>query len=99
MTFDLKEGTISMILLAERYDRRSLRQLDLFVLKLMFTGIIYRCICVIERAGVSVYSYMGRLLASPRCSRPETLGRAAVSLGPDALALIDQSDRKSMPSW
>ncbi|CAG9566558.1 unnamed protein product [Danaus chrysippus] len=70
VTFDLKEGTISMILLAER------------------------CICVIERAGISVYSYMGRLLASPRCSRPETLGRAAVSLGPDALALIDQSDRK-----
>lgn len=38
---------------------------------------------------------MGRLLASPRLStRPETIGRAAVSLGPDALATIDQTDRK-----
>ncbi|CAH0726155.1 unnamed protein product, partial [Brenthis ino] len=72
VTFDLKEGTISMILLAER------------------------CICVIERAGISVYSYMGRLLATPRCgSRPETLGRAAVSLGPDSFAMVDQADRKS----
>ncbi|CAH0726156.1 unnamed protein product, partial [Brenthis ino] len=71
VTFDLKEGTISMILLAER------------------------CICVIERAGISVYSYMGRLLATPRCgSRPETLGRAAVSLGPDSFAMVDQADRK-----
>ncbi|RVE48513.1 hypothetical protein evm_006824 [Chilo suppressalis] len=71
VTFDLKEGTISMILLSER------------------------CLCIVERAGISVYSYMGRLLASPRCgTRPETLGRAAVSLGPDALAVIDQSDRR-----
>ncbi|KAG6457329.1 hypothetical protein O3G_MSEX010242 [Manduca sexta] len=71
VTFDLKDGTISMILLSER------------------------CLCVIERAGLSVYSYMGRLLASPRMGvRPETLGRAAVSLGPDALAVIDQGDRK-----
>ncbi|XP_050670516.1 intraflagellar transport protein 80 homolog isoform X2 [Leptidea sinapis] len=54
-----------------------------------------RCLCVIERAGISVYSYMGRLLASPRVgSRPETIGRAAVSLGPDSLAVIDQTDRK-----
>lgn len=38
---------------------------------------------------------MGRLLASPRWgARPESLGRAAVSLGPDALAAIDQGDRK-----
>nr|XP_026488740.1 intraflagellar transport protein 80 homolog [Vanessa tameamea] len=73
VTFDLKEGTISMILLSER------------------------CICVIERAGVSIYSYMGRLLASPRSgSRPETLGRAAVSLGPDTFAVIDQTDRKAI---
>ncbi|CAG4943709.1 unnamed protein product [Colias eurytheme] len=72
VTFDLKEGTINMILLAER------------------------CICVIERAGVSIYSYMGRLLASPRIPRPETLGRAMVSLGPDSLAVIDQADRKSI---
>ncbi|XP_034840469.1 intraflagellar transport protein 80 homolog [Maniola hyperantus] len=73
VTFDLKEGTISMILLAER------------------------CMCVIERAGISIYSYMGRLLASPRSgSRPETLGRAAVSLGPDSLAVIDQTDRKTI---
>ncbi|KAF9413201.1 hypothetical protein HW555_008481 [Spodoptera exigua] len=71
VTFDLKEGTISMILLAER------------------------CLCIVERAGLSVYSYMGRLLASPRWgARPETLGRASVSLGPDALAAIDQGDRK-----
>ncbi|KAF9804241.1 hypothetical protein SFRURICE_020669 [Spodoptera frugiperda] len=71
VTFDLKEGTISMILLAER------------------------CLCIVERAGLSVYSYMGRLLASPRWgARPESLGRAAVSLGPDALAAIDQGDRK-----
>ncbi|KAH9642795.1 hypothetical protein HF086_010448 [Spodoptera exigua] len=71
VTFDLKEGTISMILLAER------------------------CLCIVERAGLSVYSYMGRLLASPRWgARPETLGRASVSLGPDALAAIDQADRK-----
>ncbi|XP_023937442.2 intraflagellar transport protein 80 homolog [Bicyclus anynana] len=73
VTFDLKEGTISMILLAER------------------------CMCVVERAGISIYSYMGRLLASPRCgSRPETIGRAAISLGPDSLAIIDQSDRKTI---
>lgn len=40
---------------------------------------------------------MGRLLASPRCgSRPETLGRAAVSLGPDSFALVDQTDRKGI---
>lgn len=39
---------------------------------------------------------MGRLLATPRCgSRPETLGRAAVSLGPDSFAMVDQTDRKS----
>jgi hypothetical protein len=57
----------------------------------------FRCICIVERAGLSVYSYMGRLLASPRLgARPETLGKAAVSLGPDALAAIDQTDRKSM---
>lgn len=39
---------------------------------------------------------MGRLLASPRLgTRSETLGRTAVSLGPDALAAIDHADRKS----
>ncbi|CAK1544237.1 unnamed protein product [Leptosia nina] len=70
VTFDLKEGSISMILLAER------------------------CICVIERAGVSIYSYMGRLLASPRILRPETVGWTSVSLGPDTLAVIDHADRK-----
>ncbi|XP_063617352.1 intraflagellar transport protein 80 homolog [Cydia splendana] len=71
VTFDLKEGTISMILLAEK------------------------CLCVVERTGVSIYSYMGRLLASPRWgARPDTLGRSALSLGPDALAAIDQTDRK-----
>ncbi|XP_026314438.1 intraflagellar transport protein 80 homolog [Hyposmocoma kahamanoa] len=71
VTFDLKEGTISMILLSER------------------------CLCIVERAGLSVYSYMGRLLASPKWgARPETLGRAALSLGPDTLAAIDQVDRK-----
>ncbi|XP_059058155.1 intraflagellar transport protein 80 homolog isoform X1 [Achroia grisella] len=71
VTFDLKEGTISMILLSER------------------------CLCIVERAGISVYSYMGRLLASPRWgARPDTLGRAALSLGPDALAAVDQTDRK-----
>ncbi|XP_045512277.1 intraflagellar transport protein 80 homolog isoform X1 [Pieris brassicae] len=70
VTFDLKEGSISMILLAER------------------------CICVVERAGVSVYSYMGRLLASPRIPRPETIGQATISLGPDTLAVIDHADRK-----
>lgn len=38
---------------------------------------------------------MGRLLASPRWgARPETLGRSGLSLGPDALAVIDQADRK-----
>lgn len=59
-----------------------------------------RCICVIERAGISVYSYMGRLLATPRCgSRPETLGRAAVSLGPDSFAMVDQNDRKSKAEY
>ena len=64
---------------------------------MVITKPIYsRCICVIERAGISVYSYMGRLLATPRCgSRPETLGRAAVSLGPDSFAMVDQNDRKS----
>ncbi|KAG7311155.1 hypothetical protein JYU34_002142 [Plutella xylostella] len=73
VTFDLKEGTISMILLAER------------------------CICIVERAGISIYSYMGRLLASPRWgARPETVGRAAISLGPDSLAAIDQADRKTI---
>ncbi|CAG9784087.1 unnamed protein product [Diatraea saccharalis] len=73
VTFDLKEGTISMILLSER------------------------CLCIVERAGTSIYSYMGRLLASPRCgTRPETLGRAAISLGPDSLAAIDQTDRKTI---
>lgn len=42
---------------------------------------------------------MGRLLASPRWgARPETLGRAAVSLGPDALAAIDQTDKKRKSS-
>lgn len=52
-----------------------------------------------ERAGISVYSYMGRLLASPRWgARPETLGRAAVSLGPDTLAAVDQADRKGTVS-
>ncbi|XP_050670517.1 intraflagellar transport protein 80 homolog isoform X3 [Leptidea sinapis] len=62
---------------------------------ILFAHIIDRCLCVIERAGISVYSYMGRLLASPRVgSRPETIGRAAVSLGPDSLAVIDQTDRK-----
>ncbi|XP_028034172.1 intraflagellar transport protein 80 homolog [Bombyx mandarina] len=71
VTFDLKEGTVSMILLSER------------------------CLCVVERAGISVYSYMGRLLASPRCGgRPETLGKSSVSLGPDTLAVVDQTDRK-----
>uniref|UniRef100_A0A2A4J8F6 Uncharacterized protein n=1 Tax=Heliothis virescens TaxID=7102 RepID=A0A2A4J8F6_HELVI len=61
----------------------------------LFAHIIDRCICIVERAGLSVYSYMGRLLASPRWgARPESLGRAAVSLGPDALAAIDQGDRK-----
>ncbi|KAI8440284.1 hypothetical protein MSG28_001640, partial [Choristoneura fumiferana] len=71
VTFDLKEGTISMILLAEK------------------------CLCIVERTGVSIYSYMGRLLASPRWgARPETLGRSGLSLGPDALAVIDQVDRK-----
>lgn len=50
---------------------------------------------MVERAGVSIYSYMGRLLASPGWgARPETLGRAAISLGPDTLAAIDQNDRK-----
>lgn len=42
-----------------------------------------------------MYSYMGRLLASPRLgTRPETLGRATISLGPDTLAAIDHADRK-----
>lgn len=40
---------------------------------------------------------MGRLLASPKWgARPETLGRAALSLGPDTLAAIDQADKKRM---
>lgn len=57
--------------------------------------IIYRCLCIVERTGLSVYSYMGRLLTSPRWStRPDALGRAAISLGPDTLAAIDQTDRK-----
>lgn len=72
VTFDLKEGAISMILLAER------------------------CMCIVERGALSVYSYMGRLLASPRWSgmRLDSLGRASVSLGPDTLAVVDQNDRK-----
>lgn len=50
---------------------------------------------MVERAGVSIYSYMGRLLASPSWgARPETLGRAAISLGPDTMSVIDQNDRK-----
>ncbi|XP_045512280.1 intraflagellar transport protein 80 homolog isoform X4 [Pieris brassicae] len=60
----------------------------------LFAHIIERCICVVERAGVSVYSYMGRLLASPRIPRPETIGQATISLGPDTLAVIDHADRK-----
>lgn len=97
VTFDLKEGTISMIMLAERYVYRSHKELfynSPFIGKMYF-GYSFRCICIVERAGLSVYSYMGRLLASPRWgARPETLGRAGVSLGPDALAAIDQVDRK-----
>ncbi|GBP81979.1 Intraflagellar transport protein 80 homolog [Eumeta japonica] len=54
------------------------------------------CMCIVERSSLSVYSYMGRLLASPRWSgmRPESLGRAAVSLGPDVLAVVDHADKK-----
>lgn len=60
-----------------------------------YQGFSSRCLCIVERTGLSVYSYMGRLLASPKWgARPETLGRAGVSLGPDSLAAIDQSDRK-----
>ncbi|XP_041968776.1 intraflagellar transport protein 80 homolog isoform X2 [Aricia agestis] len=73
VTFDLKDGTVSLILLAEK------------------------CICIIERSGISVYSYMGRLLASPRYgSRPETISRSTVTLGPDTLALVDQTNTKTI---
>ncbi|CAH2067408.1 unnamed protein product, partial [Iphiclides podalirius] len=69
VTFDLKDGAVSMILLAQR------------------------CMCIVERGRLSVYSYTGRLLASPQIgSRMEARGRSAISLGPDTLASIDQTN-------
>ncbi|CAK1602764.1 unnamed protein product [Parnassius mnemosyne] len=69
VTFDLKDGTVGLILLAQR------------------------CMCVVERGRLSVYSYTGRLLASPQFnSRAEARGRTSISLGPDTLASIDQSN-------
>lgn len=51
-----------------------------------------------ERSGVNIYSYLGRLLASPRWGsmRLDVLARSSISLGPDTLAIIDQNDNKSM---
>lgn len=96
VTFDLKEGTISMILLAERCVIFHCFNKYYPIHQVITTIMFFRCICIVERAGISIYSYMGRLLASPRWgARPETVGRAAISLGPDSLAAIDQADRKS----
>lgn len=56
--------------------------------------------CIVERGGIQIYSYMGRLLASPRWgARAETLSRGAISLGPDILAALDQGDRKGNCSY
>lgn len=98
VTFDLKDGTISMLLLTERLEislKLSLLNV-LLELRKIEDNFCYRCICIVERAGLSIYSFMGRLLASPRWTgmRPDSLGRASVSLGPDTLAVIDQTDRK-----
>lgn len=57
-----------------------------------------RCFCLIERYGVNVYSFSGRLLASPKWGsmRLDTLAKDSISLGPDVLAVIDQNDSKSI---
>ncbi|XP_014368512.2 intraflagellar transport protein 80 homolog [Papilio machaon] len=69
VTFDLKDGAVSVILLASR------------------------CMCIVERGRISVYSYTGRLLASPQISsHSELRGRASISLGPDTLASIDYAN-------
>ncbi|XP_068621088.1 intraflagellar transport protein 80 homolog [Battus philenor] len=53
----------------------------------------HRCMCIVERGRLSVYSYTGRLLASPQFgSRLEARGRTYISLGPDTLACIDQTN-------
>ena len=72
--FDLKEGSVSLVLQAARH----------FLL--------------VESQALYVYSYEGRLLCSPRWPgmRCEALARQAVSLGPDCVAVRDQTDEKSV---
>ncbi|XP_077295426.1 intraflagellar transport protein Oseg5 [Arctopsyche grandis] len=57
-----------------------------------------RCFCLVERSGINIYSYLGRLLASPRWGsmRLDVLARSSISLGPDTLAVIDQNDHKTI---
>ncbi|XP_023711172.2 intraflagellar transport protein 80 homolog isoform X2 [Cryptotermes secundus] len=70
--FDLREGSVCMLLLAERH----------FLL--------------VEKSSLSLYSYEGRLLCSPRWQgmQPETFNPACVSISPDTIAVRDQTDEK-----
>ncbi|XP_069692429.1 intraflagellar transport protein 80 homolog isoform X2 [Periplaneta americana] len=70
--FDLREGSVCMLLLAERH----------FLL--------------VEKSSLSLYSYEGRLLCSPRWQgmQPETLNPACVSISADTIAVRDQVDDK-----
>ncbi|KAG8294840.1 Intraflagellar transport protein 80 [Homalodisca vitripennis] len=51
---------------------------------------------LVEKTSMSLYSYEGRLLASPRWPNlhTSTLNRAQVSLSPDTIILRDQADEK-----
>ncbi|KAJ9601816.1 hypothetical protein L9F63_000044 [Diploptera punctata] len=51
---------------------------------------------LVEKSSLSLYSYEGRLLCSPRWQgmQPETLNPAYVSISPDTIAVRDQNDDK-----
>lgn len=51
---------------------------------------------LVEKSSMSVYSYEGRLLASPRWPNlhTSTLNKSQLSLSPDTVALRDQADDK-----
>ncbi|GLV42372.1 Outer segment 5 [Carabus blaptoides fortunei] len=53
---------------------------------------------IVERANVSVYTYQGRVIASPRwqAMNPENLSRLQISLSSDTLAVCDQTEHKSV---
>jgi intraflagellar transport protein 80 len=63
--------------------------------------LIYVCnrhFLLVEKSSLSLYSYEGRLLCSPRWQgmQPEILNPACVSISSDTIAVRDQADEKCM---